>query len=187
MNPTVFPVRPKKGEATYVDTYGAPRSGGRSHKGTDIYAERGSDILAVEDGYAQAITGQLTGIGVALSTRDGARYVYAHLDDYVGPLPRTVKAGDVIGRLGDSGNAKGGRPHLHFEILPSEGTERINPAPVLARLRLPVASRPLVKTSAPIEKVAKKVARAASSGNGSALAVPLLLLALASANKRKKR
>lgn len=184
MTASVFPVRPTRGEATYVDTWGAPRSGGRKHQGTDIYAERGSDVLAVDEGWAQAISGALTGHGVALTSPDGVRYVYAHLDDYVGPLPRRVGPGDVIGRLGSTGNAAGGRPHLHFEVLPTPGVqERVNPAPILARLLTPMRSSPLAVT--PKQPIEKPKSKKTSTNRGSmGLMVPLLLLAIASRKRR---
>lgn len=179
MKPAVFPVRPREGKSvTFGDTFGAPRSGGRTHKGTDIYAEAGSDVLAVEDGYAQPITGALTGLGIALTSRDGSRYVYAHLDDYAGRFPRQVRAGEKIGTVGTTGNAKGGRAHLHFEAIPPRTETRVNPFPLLRSLQvansLPVVHVPrsIPKTSAPAP--AKPKAKPSSAG----LAVPIALILL---------
>lgn len=187
MNPAVFPVRPREGKSvTFGDTFGAPRSGGRTHKGTDIYAEAGSDVLAVEDGYAQPITGALTGLGIALTSRDGSRYVYAHLDDYVGRFPRQVRAGEKIGTVGTTGNAKGGRAHLHFEAIPPRTETRVNPFPLLRSLQV-ANSLPMVHVPKSVPSQAPKKPNAPKPKQRSGgLAVPLVLLAIASAAKKGK-
>ncbi len=183
MSPTVFPVQSQR--ASYVSTWGAPRSGGRSHKGTDIYAERGAPLLAVAEGWASIAESPLGGAGVAVTESDGTIYYYAHLDGYVGTFPRHVKPGEVIGTLGDSGNAKG-TPHLHFEVRP-KGGDKVDPAPYLARMQL---ARPGGELTPPPKATPAAPSSSSSSGarwKGGALLVPLVLLAIAASSKRERK
>jgi peptidoglycan LD-endopeptidase LytH len=109
---------PLAGSSTFVDTWGAPRSGGRHHLGVDMISPRGTPIVAVKSGVATARQNSLGGNAAYLHSNDGDVYYYAHLDHY-GQLG-TVSAGTVIGYVGDTGDAKG-TPHLHFEIHPGGG------------------------------------------------------------------
>ncbi len=108
----------------FSDTWGAARSGGRRHEGVDMIGTRGTPVLAVVDGVAQAKTNELGGKTVWFIGDDGNSYYYAHLDEWVN-LGR-VNKGDVIGRLGQTGNAQFSTPHLHFEIHPGHGAA-VNP------------------------------------------------------------
>lgn len=132
----VFPVA-ASGKPSFSNDFGAPRSGGRTHEGTDIFAARGTPVLAVDDGQVSQGEGKTPGLFAELQAVDGVRYFYAHLDAFEGG-ERTVNAGDVIGFVGDTGNAKGLLPHLHFEVHPTPdrgpGTA-INPFPLLAAMR----------------------------------------------------
>jgi murein DD-endopeptidase MepM/ murein hydrolase activator NlpD len=67
------------------------------------------------------------GLAIYLYGDDGATYYYAHLSEVVGP-DRRVAQGEVVARTGNSGNARGGAPHTHFEIHPG-GAEAVNPYP----------------------------------------------------------
>ncbi len=118
-------VCPMPGSA-YGDTFGAPRSGGRSHEGVDMLAPRGTPIYAVASGYATFKQTRLGGNSVSLAADNGTRYFYAHLSSFEGSS-RRVAQGDLIGYNGDTGNASG-VPHLHFEIHPGGGAA-INPTP----------------------------------------------------------
>ena len=116
----VFPVY---GTASYGDSFGAPRSDvpGGWHHGEDIFAAMGTPLLAVADGTLHTIGFNRIG-GYRLWLRDGQgnEFYYAHLSAY-SPLAvegRSVHAGDVIGFVGNTGDADGGAPHLHFEIHP---------------------------------------------------------------------
>jgi murein DD-endopeptidase MepM/ murein hydrolase activator NlpD len=102
------------------DTYGAARSGGRAHKGVDIFAARGTPVLAAAAGVIVNRDSNAVG-GIALYHRgmDGRTiYYYAHLDGIraglkVGDL---VRAGDTLGYVGSTGNVSGS-PHLHFAVF----------------------------------------------------------------------
>lgn len=116
----VFPVF---GPAAYGDTFGAYRGdvAGKWHHGEDIVAPLGSPLLAVSDGTVFSVGWNDIG-GWRLWLRDvqGNEFYYAHLSAY-SPLARDgqrVKAGDVLGFVGKSGDARASIPHLHFEIHP---------------------------------------------------------------------
>ena len=122
-------VCPIQGPKAFSDTFGAPRSGGRLHEGVDLISPRGTEIVAVVDGFAKPWQNTLGGNAISLAGADGNRYYYAHLDSYatVGP----VLKGMVIGYNGDSGDAKFSTPHLHFEIHPAGGPA-VDPTPTVA-------------------------------------------------------
>jgi len=124
---------PVQGGASFINDWGFPRSGGRRHKGTDLFAPRGTNLLAVADGAVRLDTSSLGGISVWLDSDYGARFYYAHLDGYPSGLAggQRVSRGQVVGFLGDSGNARGGSPHLHFQIHPGGGAA-VNPYPAAA-------------------------------------------------------
>lgn len=119
---------------SYSDTWGAPRSGGRSHRGTDILAPRGTSIHAYESGTITRMGGnRLGGISLYLRGASGNEYYYTHLSGYVGGLSSgsAVTAGQQIAYNGDTGNAAG-IPHLHFEVRPGGGGS-VNPYPYVRR------------------------------------------------------
>lgn len=140
--PLVFPV---VGDSAYGDTWGAPRSGGRTHKGTDIFAPKGTPVVAAAPGIVVRIAvGERAGRYIVLEHYDGWRTYYLHLDndtpgtdDGLGGAPAAgivvgarVEAGRVLDYVGDSGNAEETPPHLHFELHPP-GNGAINPYPHL--------------------------------------------------------
>jgi peptidoglycan LD-endopeptidase LytH len=110
-------VCPVQGPTTFTDTFGAPRSGGRRHHGVDMFAAMGTPLVAVTAGSVFFQGDPLGGNAAYVVGHDGNGYYYAHLRDYVGGA-RSVRAGELIGHVGDSGDADGGAPHLHFEIRP---------------------------------------------------------------------
>lgn len=123
-------VCPVAGSTVFVNDWGAPRSGGRTHKGTDLLAATGTPLVAVVAGTIQRDLDTLGGTGVWLRGDDGVGYYYAHLSRWEGDAPRRVARGDVIGYVGDTGNAKGGPPHLHFGMRAPSG-EMVNPYPTM--------------------------------------------------------
>lgn len=117
---------PVQGTSAYGDTWGAPRSGGRRHQGVDMLAPTGTPLQAVIGGIVSHRNNTLGGITISLQGDNGHRYYYAHLSAYEGVDGR-VEQGQVIGYVGDTGNATG-VPHLHFEIRPNGGVP-MNPYP----------------------------------------------------------
>lgn len=113
----------------FMNDWGFPRSGGRFHEGNDLFAPRGTPAVAVVSGEAVQTTGSIGGHQVKLLGDDGATYYYTHLDGF-GASGR-VSAGQVVGYVGNTGNAAGGPPHVHFEVHPGAGAA-VNPYPRLA-------------------------------------------------------
>ncbi len=118
-------VCPVAGPHAFADTWGAARSGGRSHEGVDMMAARGVPLVAVESGYAQFKTTRLGGNSVWVNGNSGTRYFYAHLSAWEGSS-RNVSRGEVIGYVGATGNTSAN--HLHFEVHPGGG-RAVNPYP----------------------------------------------------------
>lgn len=128
-------VCPVAGPVSFSNTWGAPRSGGRSHQGVDMIAARGTPIVAIYSGRIHRITtGALSGLAVWLRAENGDHFFYAHLDSY-GDIStgQQVEAGYVIGFNGSSGNAPDYLPHLHFEWHPRGGAA-VNPYPLVKSL-----------------------------------------------------
>jgi murein DD-endopeptidase MepM/ murein hydrolase activator NlpD len=126
----VFPVADPH---TFTSTFGAPRSGGRSHEGNDIFAPMGTPLLASENGViANMGVGTLGGTKLWVYGESGTQYYYAHLIAYADGIAdgSVVRAGDVVGYVGNTGNAISTPPHLHYEIHP-EGGDAIDPYPLL--------------------------------------------------------
>jgi peptidoglycan LD-endopeptidase LytH len=114
---------------SYVDSWGAARSGGRQHKGTDIMNPLGNNVHAIVDGVVSRQTNSsLGGISLYLQGADGNEYYYAHLMRYVSRVGQRVKAGELIAINGQTGNARFTAPHVHFEVHPGGGTP-VNPYP----------------------------------------------------------
>jgi hypothetical protein len=141
----VFPVA---GMNSYRDTFGAARDGGsRSHKGTDIIAARLVPVVAILDGVVTVVgSGRKAGTWIELRHEGGWRSRYLHLnndspgtDDGRGrgvasgiSVGVAVTAGQLIGYVGDSGNAENTTAHVHFEIRRPDGAA-VNPYPILRR------------------------------------------------------
>ncbi|MBA3287971.1 MAG: M23 family metallopeptidase, partial [Acidimicrobiia bacterium] len=117
---------PVDGPSAYTDTYGAPRSGGRTHQGVDMLAPTGTPLVAVVSGRVAFSQNSLGGNAVWLYGSDGNSYYYAHLSAFEGSS-RSVSQGERVGYIGDTGNASG-TPHLHFEVHPGGGAA-VNPTP----------------------------------------------------------
>jgi murein DD-endopeptidase MepM/ murein hydrolase activator NlpD len=118
---------------SYVDTWGAARSGGRTHQGTDIMNPYGNKVHAYVDGtISRQSYNSLGGVTLYLQGDDGDEYYYAHLARYVARTGQRVQAGELIAYNGQSGNAAATAPHLHFEVHPGGGAA-VNPYPWVVR------------------------------------------------------
>jgi murein DD-endopeptidase MepM/ murein hydrolase activator NlpD len=115
--------------ATFWDDFGQPRNNGRTHQGNDIFSPVGTELVAADSGMLTRADNPLGGMAWALKADEGTRYYYAHLLQ-VAREPGRVEAGEVIGYLGTSGNARGAMPHLHFEVHPDGGAP-VDPYPKL--------------------------------------------------------
>ena len=130
----VFPIA---GPHSYSDTFGAPRMFGTPyqhlHQGTDIFAASGTPLVACERGVVTRVgTDRLGGTKLWIVGASGTRYYYAHLSGYAPNITEglVVNAGDLVGFVGNTGNAISTPAHLHFEVHP-EGGPAINPYPLL--------------------------------------------------------
>jgi murein DD-endopeptidase MepM/ murein hydrolase activator NlpD len=122
---------PVKGYTTVTDSFGDPRPGGRRHQGVDVYAARGTPVVASVGGVVRHVKGPVAGYAYYLAGDDGTTYYGAHLDSYVASAGR-VPAGGVIGRVGNTGNAAPFAPHLHFEVHPGGGAA-VDPYALVSR------------------------------------------------------
>ena len=116
-----------------TDTWGAARSQGRSHEGIDIFAARGTPIRSTTQGIVSKVgENTLGGRVVVVVGPGGAGHYYAHLENYADISPNDwVDVGDIIGYVGDSGNAKGTPPHVHYGIYINGSA--VNPYPLLRK------------------------------------------------------
>jgi len=119
--------------------FGDPRDGGaREHHGVDIFADKRTPVTAVIDGQVRTGTGGIGGKHIWLTggllSPYGARYYYAHLDGFVVSSGEDVQKGEIIGYVGNTGNARTTPPHLHFGIYsggPVDPEPFLTPEPVL--------------------------------------------------------
>lgn len=117
---------------SFVDSWGAARSGGRAHKGVDVMAPYNVPVYAFTHGVITRMnSGGLGGIQLYLFGDDGNEYFYAHLSGYADAsyVGRRVEAGELVAYNGDTGNARG-TPHVHFEVHPGGG-RAVNPYPYM--------------------------------------------------------
>jgi murein DD-endopeptidase MepM/ murein hydrolase activator NlpD len=120
---------PVQGPVAFSNDWGNARSGGRRHQGTDLLSPRGTPVVAVVGGTVRYRNGGLGGISVYVNGDDGNEYYGAHMDSTTGASGH-VAQGTVLGYVGNTGNARGGPTHLHFEIHPGGG-RAVNPYPTL--------------------------------------------------------
>ncbi|MBA2667767.1 MAG: M23 family metallopeptidase [Trueperaceae bacterium] len=124
--------------AHVTDTWHAPRGGGALHEGQDIFAPRGTPIRSATSGFVYRIDDlSLGGLTVTIVGGAGRRYFYTHLDAAASDLRegRFVDDDTIIGFVGDSGNAAGTPPHLHFGVYGGEEWtcewQAIDPLPLM--------------------------------------------------------
>lgn len=132
--PNSTPIVPVAGVsvADLVDSFGASRDGGsRAHKGIDIFAPTGTPVIAAVSGTVTRAgdSGGKGGLRVWIKGDDGFYHFYAHLSQVNATPGMRVQAGQPIGRVGDTGNAKGTDPHLHYSVntVDSAETGTVNP------------------------------------------------------------
>ncbi len=120
-----------------INSFGYPRMPGtpdaHAHEGIDIFAPRGTPLVATERGVVGRVgVGRLGGLKLWLRGESGADWYYAHLDGFAPGLynGQIVEAGELLGYVGNTGNAAGTPPHLHLEIHPNGGAA-VNPYPLL--------------------------------------------------------
>lgn len=140
-----FPVR-STGNPRIISFWGAGRDGGsRSHEGIDISAAFRTPVVAGADGRVTSVTENNLGGKVVFMRPQGKNYslYYAHLDSQIATPGQAIKAGDVLGLVGNTGNARNTIPHLHFGIYASGGA--IDPLPFVNpdRPPLPAMTAPL--------------------------------------------
>lgn len=126
---------PVAGAVSFTDTWGAPRSGARLHKGVDMFARHGTPTVAPVAGVVEHRHNDVGGLSFHLWGDDGNYYYGTHLSRY-GDVSGWVDAGTIVGYVGNTGNAASTSPHLHFEIHPgrARGTppRPVNPTPAVA-------------------------------------------------------
>jgi murein DD-endopeptidase MepM/ murein hydrolase activator NlpD len=195
----VFPV---VGGARYSDDFGGPRAETGQHQGIDLFSANGTPLVAVHDGTLFRVGwNRLGGWRLWLDDGQGNYFYYAHLSAYsdLAQDGANVKAGDVIGYMGDTGDAKGTPFHLHFEMHPDAGwavppiayvsaweqaTPGVGsavPAPALTTPQTPVAPPSTTPEGAELESVSDisqasgldEVALVQSAGGGAEGSGPL--------------
>ena len=132
-------VCPVDGATTFRDSWGDPRSGGRTHKGTDMMAPTGTPLVAIETGYIYRISNHyLGGLGIYVHGESGSLWYYAHnsaIEQGI-EVGDQVVAGQRIAYVGYSGNASPNYPHVHFAWIPNADWVYKNPYPIVAELCL---------------------------------------------------
>lgn len=127
---------PVNAATSFSDTWGAPRSGGRTHKGVDMVSARNAPLVAIEAGtVTRTSNSSLGGLSIYLTGASGSRYYYAHLEyiaDGIGS-GTGVGVGQLLGGNGSTGNAPDWLPHLHFQYAPP-GSDWVNPYPLVKAL-----------------------------------------------------
>jgi murein DD-endopeptidase MepM/ murein hydrolase activator NlpD len=129
--PVALDIRcPVRGDVSFVNDYGYVRGDGSRHGGVDLFADRGTPVVAPVSGRVARYTNPSGGLAFELYGDDGIRYYGAHLDRY--GWDGYVDEGDVIGYVGNTGDASTTSPHLHFEMHPGSGLA-MSPYPSLVR------------------------------------------------------
>ncbi len=127
---------PVNAATSFSDTWGAPRPGGRTHKGADMMAVRNAPLAAIESGIiTRTSNSSLGGISIYMTGDSGSNYYYAHLESLASGVKSglRVTVGDTIGYNGSSGNAPDYLPHVHFQYAP-QGSGWVNPYPLVKEL-----------------------------------------------------
>jgi murein DD-endopeptidase MepM/ murein hydrolase activator NlpD len=178
---------PIAGPARYSHDWLYPRFGPgfRFHLGNDMFAAYGTPLRAPVDGIVQSGNGSLGGLYVKVIMADRTYFYLAHLSGLVDGFVEggAVKTGDIVGYVGDSGNARGGAPHLHIEVHPRGGPP-IDPKPVMDKFLMEAEAR-MPQVIAHYRDLASQTAApqlAASSAARPLLATALLRARVAAAS-----
>ena len=139
----LFPVAGKTNSAIQ-SFWGAPRDGGsRSHEGIDIFAARGTPVVATTDGWVSSTGDRGLGgkqVWLRSGLLSGKSLYYAHLDSVAVSMLMQVNAGDTLGFVGNTGNARTTSPHLHFGIYTGSGA--VDPLPFVYMREKPQMTLP---------------------------------------------
>lgn len=171
---------PVAGYATFVDDWWHPRFTPvfHLHQGTDIFAPIGTPVRSPADGVLRQAHEATGGISVYVTMPDGTEFYGTHLSAWVDGQKsgQRVKTGDVIGFVGNTGNAEGGPGHLHFQISP-RGSGWVNPKPYLDEwINSAISSAPALiasfASSRPRAVVATAMTRELAEGGGGMFAAP---------------
>ncbi len=133
-----FPI-PGLSSRNIASFWGDPRDGdARKHEGVDIFAKRGTPVIAASPGRVRSVGNNRLGGKVVWLSNSGLGHsqYYAHLDSQLVQPGQRVEAGDTLGLVGNTGNAITTAPHLHFGIYRS-GRGAVDPFPFLMELSLP--------------------------------------------------
>jgi len=162
---------PVGGESVWSDDWWLPRygPGWRLHEGIDIFAAMGTPVRAPVDGRVRITNGGLGGLAVYVVQPNRTYWYLAHLSGLAPGIAEgvEVRTGDNVGFVGNSGNAMGGRAHLHFEIHPGGGPP-IPPKPVIDRFVSDAAAR----VPALLDAYAKAYAAGSQAATQPQLALP---------------
>jgi murein DD-endopeptidase MepM/ murein hydrolase activator NlpD len=135
---------PVAGPARYSHDWLYPRYGPgfRFHLGTDVFAAHGTPLRAPVDGVATSGQDALGGLWVKVQMPDRTYFYLAHLAGLVEGFTEgmAVRTGDIVGYVGDSGNAKGGSPHVHVGVYPKGGAA-VDPKPILDQFLVEASAR----------------------------------------------
>jgi murein DD-endopeptidase MepM/ murein hydrolase activator NlpD len=126
-------VCPVRGPHHFTDDWGDPRPGGRRHQGNDILSPYGTPVVAVTSGVIKTNYSRNGGLSLYLEGTDGNEYFYAHNSRNVAVTGQHVVTGELIGYVGNTGDARGGPTHVHFERHPGGG-QAVDPYPFLIRI-----------------------------------------------------
>jgi len=130
-----FPVR-ESDKSNVISLWGTDRdAGGRKHEGIDIGAKFRTPVVAVADGYVTSVSENNLGGKIIFLRPSGGNYnfYYAHLDSQIVRQGQDVKTGEILGLIGNTGNARTTVPHLHFGVYTSSGA--IDPFPFINNKR----------------------------------------------------
>jgi murein DD-endopeptidase MepM/ murein hydrolase activator NlpD len=143
-------------------------AGARKHEGVDIFAPRGTPVLAVAEGRVVRVNENNLGGRVVWMRPDGKNYTvyYAHLDEQIATDGQLVKPGDTLGLMGNTGNARTTAPHLHFGIYTSEGA--VDPLPFINPTikPLPAISASLANLNATMRRTTGEIVYVSAAHKG---------------------